>query len=360
MVERPAAITGIGCLTGIARWKRKRVRAMLGGPPVRDSADAAVRLAARRGGAVACWASRVPDGLPARAANAGVPVWWIEDGFLRSVGLGAALVQPASLTIDTRRPHYDPRETSDLEMLLQSAEFSRAETDRAARLINAITAAAITKYNLGGAPVGLPAGRRIVLVPGQVELDRSVLLGGGGVSMADLLERVRALEPDAYVLYKPHPDVASGLRGGALREPEALRFADKLVPDADLIALLDRVDVVHTLTSQTGLEALLRGREVVVHGQPFYAGWGLTRDLAPVPRRTRKRAIEELVAAALIAYPVYADPVRGTPATPEQVVAGLARQPAAKPLGVQPIAARIAAWHARLRERSDRREQGRR
>ena len=40
--------------------------------------------------------------------------------------------------------------------------------------------------------------------------------------------------------------------------------------------LLGIVDEVHTLTSLTGFEALLRGIEVHAYGGPFYAGWGLT------------------------------------------------------------------------------------
>ena len=59
------------------------------------------------------------------------------------------------------------------------------------------------------------------------------------------------------------------------------------------------------MTSLVGFEALLRGLPVVTYGQPFYAGWGLTRDHAPLARRTRRLSLDELVAGALLRYPRY-------------------------------------------------------
>lgn len=343
-------VEGIACLAGIARWKRRRLAAMFcnpHGPRFANSAAGAVRLARARGGAIACWASRVPPGLEARAAEAGVPLWWIEDGFIRSAGLGAALVPPCSLTLDSRRPHYDASGPSDLEVMLETRDFTPAEIARAEALLARLRETAVTKYNLAGPLPDLPPGRRIVLVLGQVEDDRSVLLGGLGLSIVDMLARARAEEPDAYLVYKPHPDVVAGLRSGARTAPEA----DLVLPHADLPALLDRVDVVHTLTSLAGFEALVRGRDVVVHGAPFYAGWGLTRDHAAPARRTRRRNLAELAAAALIAYPLYADPHSGRPCTPERLVEALARSGPKIPR--TSIAARLAAWHAgrRARER---------
>lgn len=319
------------------------------GPRFARDAAGAVRMA--RGAAIACWASRVPPGLEAEAAAAGIPLWWIEDGFLRSAGLGAALVQPASLTLDSVCPHYDPSRAGDLEAMLQAGDFAPELLTRAEALIESLRRLAVTKYNLGGEAVAVPEGRRIVLVPGQVEDDRSVVLGGAGIArMDDLLARVRAAEPEAFIVYKPHPDVVSGLRRGSLPEAEALRFADLVVPNADLPPLLDRVDAVHTLTSLTGFEALIRGREVIVHGQPFYAGWGLTRDLAPVARRTRRLSLAELAAGALIAYPLYVDPNTAEPCTPEHLIAAISGRPADLPW-LQRVAARFAAWQADVNNR---------
>jgi capsular polysaccharide export protein len=93
-----------------------------------------------------------------------------------------------------------------------------------------------------------------------------------------------------------------------------LALADELAPDAPISSIIDLVDEVHVNTSLAGFEALLRGKPVTAYGVPFYAGWGLTRDLGPIPRRrTRRRSLDELVAAALLLYPRYLDPVTRLP-----------------------------------------------
>jgi capsular polysaccharide export protein len=140
-------------------------------------------------------------------------------------------------------------------------------------------------------------------------------LGAVGQSIGDLIERVRIAEPDAYLVYKPHPDVVAGLRKGLIDAD-----ADMVVTDADLLSLVDRADTVHILSSLAGFEALLRGKTVHVHGQPFYAGWGLTTDHNPPPRRGRRLALSELVAGALIAYPRYCHPATGDPIEVEELV----------------------------------------
>jgi capsular polysaccharide export protein len=87
------------------------------------------------------------------------------------------------------------------------------------------------------------------------------------------------------------------------------------------------------MTSLLGFEALLRGKNVTTLGAPFYAGWGLTNDLGPIPDR-RKRApdghplprptLAQLAHAALIDYPRYFDPVSRRPCPPEVAIDRLA------------------------------------
>jgi capsule polysaccharide export protein KpsC/LpsZ len=335
--------TEIAAFAGMAIWKRKRIKQMLGEAKHFSSGKAAAGHAAKIGGAVACWASRFPVDLVPACARLQVPVWQVEDGFIRSTGLGAGLVQPCSIVLDRAGIYYDPSRPSDLENLLQSKSFRDDEKDRAGRLIARLVSESITKYNLKGDDVDLPQGRKLVLVPGQVEGDRSVLLGGCGIkTMSELLRRVRRLEPDSFIIYKPHPDVVAGLRDAGLAVDTC---ADLVTPNADLLDLIDRVDVVHTLTSLAGFEAVLRKCEVVVHGQPFYAGWGLTHDLAPMPRRTRRLTLEEMTAAALIDYPVYADLETGASCTVEHLIDQLS---VAGPTGGKQggLLARSAAWLA--------------
>src|SRR3954451_8638508 len=104
-----------------------------------------------------------------------------------------------------------------------------------------------------------------------------------------------------------------------------LAYADEIAGEVSIASLIAMVDEVHVNTSLAGFEALLRGKRVATYGVPFYAGWGLTRDFGPVPsRRTAKRTVDELVAATLLLYPRYLDPVTGLPCPAEIVVARLA------------------------------------
>jgi capsular polysaccharide export protein len=80
------------------------------------------------------------------------------------------------------------------------------------------------------------------------------------------------------------------------------------------------------MTSLVGFEALLRNRPVVTYGMPFYAGWGLTRDRAHFERRTRRRTVDELVAATLLRYPRYYSWSAHAFCTPHDMVRELALQ----------------------------------
>lgn len=231
----------------------------------------------------------------------------VEDGFLRSVGLGAELVRPMSWVVDGQGIYYDATRSSDLETILATHEFGPAARVRAAVLRQRVVETGLTKYNVGARAWMRPAGpKRVILVPGQVESDASLAYGAPGErTNMGLLRAVRGGNPDAYIVYKLHPDVAARLRRGGAGESDAGRWCNEVVTDASMADLLTAVDEVHVMTSLAGFEALLRGKPVTCYGQPFYSGWGLTQDLLPNPRRTRALTLDELVAGALISYPLY-------------------------------------------------------
>jgi capsular polysaccharide export protein len=223
--------------------------------------------------------------------------------------------------------HYDPARPSQLEKILTETQFPPALLARAAALRARITAANITKYNLAETPLTLPAtpGRRRILVVGQVEDDASIRHGAGRVrSNAHLLAAARAVEPHAFIIYKPHPDVQTGYRRGYLPAREARRHADMVVTTGNIGTLLAQVHALHSITSLAGFEALLRGVAVTTWGAPFYAGWGLTDDHEPPPRRSRRLSLDALVAGCLILYPRYQDPVTLLPCPPELLLDRLA------------------------------------
>jgi capsular polysaccharide export protein len=304
---------------GMRLWKRGRLQAVFGGARAlrfRDDPLAADRLASASGRGVLIWAGKEPAGFAPKA-----PCLRVEDGFLRSRGLGAQLVPPLSLVTDGLGIYYDPTRPSRLEVLI-ATPLTDPQRRRAAALIARLRAEGLSKYNLGGAVPPLPAGHRI-LVPGQVEDDASIRLGAGAVrTNLGLLQAARAANPGAVILYKPHPDVEAGLRPGAV---VATGLADSVLSGVDPAALLAEVQEVWTMTSLLGFEALVRGLPVSCLGAPFYAGWGLTRDLGPVPaRRTARPDLARLVHAALIAYPRYWDPVSRRPCPVEVALDRLA------------------------------------
>ena len=179
---------------------------------------------------------------------------------------------------------------------------------RARALRERIVESRLSKYNPPGStavPALVTHGRRVLLVPGQVEDDASVVLGGAGIhSDGQLVRAVREARPDAFLLYRPHPDVVSGNRKGGLSTLE-LALVDRVATGMTLESCFSAADEVHTLTSLVGFEALLRGLPVSVYGQPFYAGWGLTSDRVATPRRTRRLDLDELTCGALVRYPRY-------------------------------------------------------
>lgn len=319
---------------GMRLWKRGRLQAVFGRvKPVKftENIPKAIAMARARSRGILVWAGKEPAGLPDD-----IPVRRVEDGFLRSRGLGADLVPPLSLVTDDLGIYYDPTRPSRLELLIQTPLPADA-IKRTERLIEAVIAARVTKYNLTAAnvanvlrPDAVRPGCLRILVPGQVEDDASIRLGGGDVrSNLGLLQAARLAHPQAVLIYKPHPDVEAGLRPGKVAAEALQGLADVVAEQADAVQLIDACDLVFTMTSLLGFEALLRGKPVTCLGAPFYAGWGLTTDLGPVPSRRLRAAdghplprpsLLALAHAALIAYPRYYDPVSKRPCPPEVVV----------------------------------------
>jgi len=338
----------LGGAVGFAFWKQANVAPLLwgGDRPVAFLTSVANFPPDRP---VAAWLSKCPAAEVKSLADAGVPMVEVEDGFLRSHGLGADCVPPLSITVDRLGAYFDPQQPSELENLLQGGSFNEEVLERARQLRAVIVEAGLGKYEQGAATLKRPAGeRRHILVPGQVEDDRSVITGGNGLSNLDLLKRVRQDAPEAYILYKPHPDVLAGHRKGAIEERACLEFADKIVGSQSISSLIAMVDEVHVNTSLAGFEALMRDKAVTVWGAPFYAGWGLTRDKGAVPsRRTAKRSLDEVVAAALLLYPRYLDPQTGLPCPAEIVVERLTNS-AAENVGA---VVRLRRLHGKLMRR---------
>ncbi|MGI7417857.1 capsular polysaccharide biosynthesis protein, partial [Campylobacter jejuni] len=235
----------------------------------------------------------------------------VEDGFIRSISLGSDLTRPFSLIVDDKGLYIDPNKPSKLEELLQNEIFDENMLNRAKNIIKILLENRFSKYNglkHENLKINAKTGQKIILIPAQVEDDASMILGGFGLSTLDLLKEVRSKNQDAYIIFKPHPDVLSGNRVGLKDETLILEFCDEIVKDCSIDSAIKIADEIHTITSTSGFDALLRAKKVFTYGMPFYAGWGLTKDKYRCERRTRKLSLEELVAGALIAYPRYINP----------------------------------------------------
>lgn len=323
--------------SGMRLWKRAPLQKVFGQRRkmlFKDDADAADALAAKTQRGRMVWAGK-SDGHDSAVR--------VEDGFLRSRGLGAELIPPLSLVVDDVGIYYDPTTPSRLEILIEAAPSLPEVALRRARDLTAkITDLGLSKYNLAAndQPADLPQGRRI-LVPGQVEDDASIRLGTSDITTnRDLLAATRVANPAAVILYKPHPDVEAGLRSGAV--PDAAEYADVILTNTSPIAALSQVDEVWTMTSTLGFEALLRGVPVTCLGTPFYAGWGLTDDrAAPIARRHARPNLDAFVHAVLIDYPRYFDPVTALPCPPEVVIERLAEGTVPKPSRANRLLAKL-------------------
>jgi capsular polysaccharide export protein len=181
----------------------------------------------------------------------------------------------------------------------------------------------VSKYNVGDNSSYIPpkTDKPIILVIGQVDGDASLLMGSPFVkSNEELLWAVHEEIPDAFIIYKPHPDVVSGNRAGTISKRCLEQCIQKQVINNSLISLFPHVDEIHTMTSLSGFEALIQGVKVVTWGQPFYAGWGVTKDINPVLRRTNKLPLAHLVYLTIISYPRYIDRITGLQSTPERLI----------------------------------------
>ncbi|GBU14432.1 capsular polysaccharide export protein [Enterobacterales bacterium] len=332
---------------GLTIWKRSILLSFL--KTSRNQVNFSER--GRENTACIVWGVKGEQRWKARAQAQNLPQWRMEDGFLRSSGLGSDLHPPLSLVLDKSGIYYDATRPSDLESLLSSSHLTVLQTTRAATLRQRLVSAKLSKYNLGAA-FSLPAeaaGKRVILVPGQVEDDASILTGTVGIrTNGDLLRTVRERNPDAFIIYKPHPDVLVGNRQGNVPAADVERWANSQALDADIIQCIEAADELHTLTSLSGFEALLHGKTVFCYGLPFYAGWGLTQDEHQCLRRNRMLTLDDLVYQTLIAYPTYIDPLRREAITAERALAVLAAMPRAEMKFTKRKAGRIIRHYRKL------------
>lgn len=333
---------------GLSLWKTAILR------PYLKTAENDVRFARQcpHATTLVAWGTRGEEKWRAQADAQGLDLWRMEDGFIRSSGLGSDLLAPLSLVLDKSGIYYDASRPSDLENLLNTSQLSERQRARAGTLRLQLVQNKVSKYNLG-LDWQLPAqaaGKKVILVPGQVEDDASIATGALSVNTnGDLLRTVRERNPDAFIVFKPHPDVLVGNRKGQVPAQDVARWADCQALDADIIQCIQHADELHTMTSLSGFEALLHGKKVYCYGMPFYAGWGLTQDEHRLSRRTRQLSLDDLVWQTLIAYPTYIHPQRLEPMDAEEAALWLSTAPRGEMKITQKNISRVARQFRKLK-----------
>ncbi len=255
----------------------------------------------------------------------------MEDGFLRSVGLGSNFTAPRSLVIDDLGIYFDATRPSRLEVLLQNYRCNDQQIQRAGQLIETLKEHRISKYisandEIGGAE--FYRDKTVLLVIGQVQGDASLRYGTTDIrTNLDLINAVRQANPAGVIVYKPHPDVVSGNRDDGIANYGKLSsLCDRVETELPIQNVMHLCEEIHTMTSLAGMEALLWGKKVVTYGRPFYAGWGLTSDSCQFERRQRKLTLQELVYISYVEYPAYLDITSGEFTSVENTIAALVEE----------------------------------
>ncbi|SFR42179.1 Capsule polysaccharide biosynthesis protein [Yoonia tamlensis] len=331
--EKPTAV-----LVGFSDWKSWMVDALpdyhvvfLGHSP--RVADALLRAIPKFDDVtVFVWSYKYPDALNEICAANNIDMVYVEDGFIRSVGLGIKKSAPLSLVFDKSAMHFDRHRVSGLDRLLNTVEFSN-EPDALGLADRVITLAksGVTKYISAESADNIAdhfyrePGVRNILVLGQVEDDMSILCGMAKPMTGNDFVRLVALNyPDANIFYRPHPE-AIERRKKHYSNPNDVNGMCQIVGRRwSLNETFQIVDEVHAMTSLAGFEAAIQGLEVHTYGMPFYAGWGFTTDHGPsdiAQKRQRSLSLREVVAGAYVLYPQYFDPISQRPVPADRGIA---------------------------------------
>ena len=303
--------------------------------------------------AAAGWGHKPTAGRARRYARRhGIPYYALEDGFIKSVAteFRGGDERVVSLVLDRTGIYYDVFSDSEFEdIMIRSPEwFTPDLASRARELREFIISHEIVKYNVrkagnaekGGdnnqsGPRTSPAAavpgnipEDAVLVIDQTFNDASIPLGNASPDTFGemLLEAVKQAGADR-VYVKVHPNVVAGRGRGyfALEMLEQLGV-HVIAAAVNAIRLLKCFRNVYTVTSGTGLEALMCGCRVTCFGEPFYSGYGLTIDKKTLASRKRLARMKEpaslelLMAAVFFRYCIFIDPDRRRPCSPEEAL----------------------------------------
>ncbi len=268
-----------------------------------------------------------------------LPYVALEDGLIKSVAetyrdSGETLL---SLVLDQEGIYYDATSGSSLERQIRDLDSwcTQELRLRARELIRRIVEHRIVKYNTLRSARPVPASLRDlapsedrVLLIDQTRNDASISQGlaSSNTFRIMLADAVKQFGAD-NVFLKVHPNVVKGMARGYLDPGEVRRMGvTVLAEEINALDLMSHFRNVWTVTSGTGLEALMSGCRVRCYGVPFYAGYGLTEDMQECARDRRGKllgrnlTLEELAAAVFYRYSIFISPMTRQRCTPEEAL----------------------------------------
>ena len=217
-----------------------------------------------------------------------LPYIALEDGFLRSVGLGVKNAPPLSILVDPVGVYYDASSASCIEAdCVHYEEWLTPElATRAQSAIERIVSSDFSKYNCTplcpsdwpGPDNGAVKGPYVLCID-QTQGDASVRLGAADAeSFRRMLEDAVNDNPQATVLIKTHPDVLAGAKKGyltqALEAIDLLKTHPQIFSESYLSPLngtrltvengVPATEVTKTCLRRLGFEATQAGLEACI------------------------------------------------------------------------------------------------
>ncbi|MEA2019526.1 MAG: hypothetical protein U9N59_13890, partial [Campylobacterota bacterium] len=227
-----------------------------------------------RGFEVFIWSYKEDDKLNNYFTKNNISITRVEDGFIRSIGLGVHETKPLSLVFDSKGIYFDSSTESDLNYILKTnaIHYTDEQLEESKKLINTITTKGISKYNFPKKDENIEykiENKKVVLVVGQVEDDMSIKYGcSRSTTNLNLIQNAREENKDAFIIYKPHPDTLTGIRKAKSTLAQWKEYVNEVDTTHRLDSLIKYSEHIYTITSLSGFEALMYGKKVTCFGSP--------------------------------------------------------------------------------------------
>ena len=116
------------------------------GPNLKSYYEYARAFGLSKNSAIYIWGSKSFPNIENFAKRNKIKIIRVEDGFIRSIGLGSDLMRPHSLAFDDLGIYYNPLKESRLERILNRNIFDKYIISEAENLIDQIINSKISKY----------------------------------------------------------------------------------------------------------------------------------------------------------------------------------------------------------------------